>query len=248
LDLVNQVITDMASIQDGEWVARLSAVKLSRAMMNRLVMDYLVVEGHKEAAESFQAESGTPAGLDLDTISERRAIRSAIEGGEVLDAVRRAQRLIPDLLTARSDLSFHVLQQHLIELIRAGNVEDAVSFAQKELSESAEASPILLSELERTMLLLAYEDPDTAPEAELLSQAQRRRTASRLNSAMLSAQSQETEAALPMMLRRLHMAQEDLEGRHGASFARVDDFYEAVPRYAVLSDCGDEVMAGAVPA
>jgi hypothetical protein len=51
LDLVNQVITDMASIQDGEWVARLSAVKLSRAMMNRLVMDYLVVEGHKEAAE-----------------------------------------------------------------------------------------------------------------------------------------------------------------------------------------------------
>ena len=67
--------------------------EVSREFMNRLVMDYLVIEGHKEAAECFEAESGTSAGLNLETIVDRRSIRTAVEAGNVSKAIEHAQKL-----------------------------------------------------------------------------------------------------------------------------------------------------------
>ena len=67
------------------------------------------------------------------------------------------------------------------------------------------------SQLERAMVLLAYEDPAASPEADgLLDQAQRERTARALNAAILSAQELEEEPTLPMMLRAMLHAQEEL--------------------------------------
>ncbi len=170
------------------------------------------------------AESGTSAGLDLDTISDRRAIRAAVETGDVARAVEQTDRITPDLLSSSPELAFQMLQQQLIELIRDERVGEAIGFAQRELGPRAEASAALLAELERTMLLLAYSDSGACPEAELLGQAQRQSTASKLNAALLAAQALETEAALPMMLRRLHAAQDELKHRPRFSFPRMDDF------------------------
>lgn len=205
-----------------EVVATASCV--SKATMNRLVMDYLVIEGHKEAAESFQVESKTPAGFDLETITDRRTIRTAMERGEVARALECALKISPDLCMADADLAFHLDQQQLIELIRADRVKDAISFAQNSLAPKVEQNPTLLAELERTLLLLAYPNPFDSAEADLLSQHQRQNTASRLNAAVLSAQSQDTEAALLMMLRRLSWEHGELQHRHGISYPRVDDF------------------------
>ena len=212
-----------------DWAQRVNSCHVSKAMMNKLVMDFLVIEGHKEAAECFQAESGTTAGLDLETISDRRTIRSAIESGDVQRAVAHAHKLSPDLLTGSPELSFHVEQQQLVELIRADRVDEAIAFAQAQLAPKAEQSATLLAELERTMLLLAYPDAASCPEAELLSQAQRQRTASRLNAAVLSAQAQEQEAALPTLFRRLAWEQDELQHCQRVSFPRIDDYDVARP-------------------
>ena len=42
-----------------EWAERLRAVSVSKATMDRLVMNWLVIEGYQEAAQHFMAESGT---------------------------------------------------------------------------------------------------------------------------------------------------------------------------------------------
>ena len=41
------------------WDERLRKAEVSRSLMDQLVMDYLVIEGHKEAAVNFMAETGT---------------------------------------------------------------------------------------------------------------------------------------------------------------------------------------------
>ena len=41
----------------------------------QLVMNYLIVEGYRDAAERFLQESGTEPKVDLRTIEERVAIR-----------------------------------------------------------------------------------------------------------------------------------------------------------------------------
>lgn len=82
--------------------------------LNKLVMNYLVIEGYKEAAERFQQESGAdrklnfialkmiiinlyPAGIDLSTISDRMAIRAAIQRGEVDDGIDKVNELNPEV-------------------------------------------------------------------------------------------------------------------------------------------------------
>lgn len=51
----------------------------------------------------------------------------------------------------------------MIELIRAGKIDDALLFAQNELAPLGEQHPQFLAELERTMALLAFEMPVLTP-------------------------------------------------------------------------------------
>ena len=66
-------------------------------------------------------------------------------------------------------------QQQLIELIREGRVEDALKFASEQLAERGEEEPLVLEELERTLALLAFEDPSQSPFSDLLSHSHRQK-------------------------------------------------------------------------
>lgn len=68
-----------------EWLKELDAYDpkdLNRTCMNQLVMNYLVTEGFKEAAEKFQQESGVSPSIDLNTLDNRIQIRNAIVTGQ----------------------------------------------------------------------------------------------------------------------------------------------------------------------
>ena len=66
-------------------------------------------------------------------------------------------------------------QQQLIELIRDGRVEEALKFASEQLAERGEEEPLVLEELERTLALLAFEDPSQSPFSDLLSLSHRQK-------------------------------------------------------------------------
>ena len=108
------------------------------------------------------------------------------------------------ILDTNRALYFRLQQQKLIEHIRAGRIEEALAFAQDELAPRGEESPEFLGELERTMALLAFEAGGApAGIAELLSPAQRMRTAGEVNAAILGSLRQGTEAKVVEMLRVL---------------------------------------------
>ena len=189
-----------ASGPEAEWAERLRSVTVSKATMDRLVMNWLVIEGYQEAAQRFMVESGTDgtpglrpaatyppsrslslarppaAGVDLETVSDRMAIRNAIQCGDVQQAIERVNALDSTILEGNAELSFKLKQQQLVELIRSGDIEASLTFAQEELAPLAENDAGFLEEMESTMLLLAYEDLSQAPTAELCSQAARQKT------------------------------------------------------------------------
>lgn len=212
------------------------SIEVNYAAMNRLVMDYLVIEGHKEAAECFMAESGTEVGIDLKTLGERVAIRSAVESGCVAEALKRVKQLGLAVLDNNPYLRFSIMQLAIVELLRSGNTVGALACAQADLAPLIETTPHLLPELERTMLLLAYDNVQESPEAALLSQEHRQEVASALNAAILSAQNQESDAKLPMLLRMLQWEQDELELHHQVSFPRIDDLVDATPRIPPTSN------------
>ena len=69
-------------------------------------------------------------------------------------------------------------QQQLIELIRESRLEDAIRFASEQLAERGEEDPVVLEELERTLALLAFEDPHQSPFSDLLSHSHRQKVRS----------------------------------------------------------------------
>eukprot|EP00002_Diphylleia_rotans_P036016 TRINITY_DN789_c0_g2_i1.p1 TRINITY_DN789_c0_g2~~TRINITY_DN789_c0_g2_i1.p1 ORF type:complete len:227 (-),score=73.36 TRINITY_DN789_c0_g2_i1:296-976(-) len=208
-----------------EWEKRLRDVNVSKEDLNRLVMNYLVIEGYKEAAELFQQESGTEPGVDLESITDRMAVRACVQSGNIEEAVAKVNDMDPDILETNDALYFHLQQQRLIELIRAGKIEEALDFAQEELAPRGEENPQLLLELERTMALLAFENAADSPVSDLLDSSQRQKTASELNAAILASQGQEKDPKLPNLLKLLTWCQNQLDEK--IKYPRINDFVSA---------------------
>jgi len=80
--------------------------------MNAIIMDYLVAEGFKEAAEKFKVESGvdmsrlTDPEEDMDHLDHRIEVRQAVEEGDILQAIRLINKYYPELLDENRGLYF----------------------------------------------------------------------------------------------------------------------------------------------
>lgn len=219
-------------ITKDDWVKKLNEVKIRKEDMNKLIMNFLVTEGYVDAAEKFQLESGTEPDTDLGTITDRVAVRKALQNGNVEDAIEKVNDLNPEILDMNPQLFFHLQQQRLIELIRNGKLEEALEFAQEELAPRGEENRVFLEEVERTVALLAFEDPSTSPFGDILDISQRQKTASELNAAILTSQSHEKDPKLPSLLKMLIWAQNQLDEK--ASYPHITDFGNATLEDPVL--------------
>ena len=94
---------------------RLGSVQVKRSQMNAMIMDYLVAEGFKEAAEKFKMESGVeisrladPPGTseDMSQLDHRIEVRRAVEGGDILQAIKLINKHYPELLDENRTLYF----------------------------------------------------------------------------------------------------------------------------------------------
>ncbi|KAK6917498.1 CTLH/CRA C-terminal to LisH motif domain [Dillenia turbinata] len=246
---IEAMATSKKVITREEWEKKLNDVKIRKEDMNKLVMNFLVTEGYVDAAEKFRMESGTEqclnftkgsflldekfgiflnveiADIDLATITDRMAVKKAVQCGNVEDAIEKVNDLNPEILDTNPQLFFHLQQQRLIELIRNGKVEEALEFAQEELAPRGEENQSFLEELERTVALLAFEDVSSCPVGELLDISQRLKTASEVNAAILTSQSHEKDPKLPSLLKMLIWAQNQLDEK--AVYPRINDLSTA---------------------
>eukprot|EP00053_Salpingoeca_punica_P008178 m.73898 g.73898 ORF g.73898 m.73898 type:complete len:249 (+) comp14486_c0_seq1:119-865(+) len=220
------------------WTSKLDDVPVNRSQLNKLIMDYLVVEGYKDAAEHFQNESGEPTPVNLDAVQSRMKVRGAVQSGDVQTAIDLVNDLNPEILDTNSRLYFHLNLQRLIELIRGGNIEQAMEFAQAELAPLGEEHAAFLPELEEVMALLVFSDrlDSKSPLGHLLDATHRQNVASELNAAILASQSQEREPRLPSLLKFLVWMQAKLSGH--VRFPNMD-------LHARLQPVADENAGGA---
>ena len=64
-------------------------------------------------------------------------------------------------------------------------MEEALKFASEQLAERGEESELVLEELERTLALLAFEDPEKSPYGDLLSYSHRQKVRYILNRSLI---------------------------------------------------------------
>lgn len=195
--------------------------------MNELIMDYLVHEGFKEAAERFKQEAGIePKNLKLgasttettknqqsisstqsnsrgetpEMLDKRVEIRHLIEEGYILKGQSLINLYYPEMLDNHRNLYFRLQQQHIIELIRQQKINDVLSFIHDQLSIDETRDP---TEMEKTLALLAYENPDKSPYASLLQTSHRLQLASEINDTILQETTGNVESNKPRLVELL---------------------------------------------
>ncbi len=205
-----------------EWTEKVESYHLPRAELDKVIMEYLVKEGFKEAVLTFQKESGIDPGVDMKILDEQIKIRGAIESGSIQDAVELVNDVDPEILDTNPKLFFHLQQQQLLEYIRQGDVEKVLGYAQKELSASGEENPQFLEELEQTLSLLAFENTKASPFSDLLEHSQRLKVMSEVNAAVLASQDQSSESKLGMLMKLVVWTQRELTN-NGHKFPKLND-------------------------
>ncbi|ALC48645.1 CG6617 [Drosophila busckii] len=212
------------AVSKEEWQQKLDMFPFKQSDMNRLVMNYLVTEGFKEAAEKFKLEADLEPNVELSSLDDRILIREAVQDGRIEEATQLVNQLHPTLLNSERYLYFHLQQLQLIELIRAGKVKEALNFAQNKLSESGDEA---IYELERTLALLAFEKPQESPFADLLEQSYRQKIASELNAAILRCEhNEESTPKIMYLLKLILWGQSKLENR-SISYPKIKDMETA---------------------
>lgn len=137
-------------------------IKLSSIDVQSLIMNYLVVEGYKEAASHFinESENITESSMYtpmLDSMDSRQLIKEAIlEDGDIPKAISLINDLNPEIMDLNPRLSFSLHQQMTMEHHHRGNVDECLEWAQDELAPRAIENPDLLRELEKTMTSVVF--------------------------------------------------------------------------------------------
>jgi glucose-induced degradation protein 8 len=85
------------TISREEWDNKLKEVAVDKDDLNKLVMNYLVIEGYKDAAEKFSVEAGVNPKIDLSSIQDRMNIRHSIQGGRIEEAISIVNDLDPEV-------------------------------------------------------------------------------------------------------------------------------------------------------
>jgi len=188
--------------------SRVQDVKLPKALINTLVMDYLVSQGYPQAAQNFAREANIQPRAGVESIEERVEIRNAIHGGDIQAAIEKINELNPQILDQNPSLHFSLLRLQLVELIKTctavpnGDISPALLFAQTQLAPRAPQSPQFLEDLERTMALLIFPPDNLAPSlAALLDRNLRKDVAEHVNEAILLSQGERTKSKLLELVR-----------------------------------------------
>jgi len=195
--------------------------------MNKLVMDYLITEGYRDAAEKFCEEAGLSFPHDsLGELNARIEIRVAIANGSIQAAIQLINQLAPELLDNDRMLHFSLLQQHLIELIRAGDIDAALQFAQEYLVEKGEQLPKTLDDIEKTLALLAFDKPDESPFGHLMQLGHRAQVAAKVNSALLASLCRPSTARIEKLIKMVLWSQHQLD-RRSIAYTKMNDIATA---------------------
>lgn len=226
-------------------------------------MNFLIVEGFKDAAVKFASECGScdvastsanssdasasSQDLLLDDasivfIERRRRIRALLNEGKVDEAVCCINSVNPTLLDENAELFFELQQLKLIEFIRQQKIDEALEFAQQELAPLAEKNSHFLEELEKTLALLAFDLRAKENIVQLLDPTQRQRVATKVNEAMLEDAGVEKTSKLAHIFKMLSWAQKKLEEK--VNFPVMKSF--AMPDSCFLAEAASTSASSAV--
>lgn len=87
-----------------------------------LIVDTVLLEGFKDAADKFRSESSATSNIDLETMNDRIKVREAVQVGNIQGAIDLVNDLHPELLDCNRYLYFHLQVRMVVRAPQLNNI------------------------------------------------------------------------------------------------------------------------------
>lgn len=203
-DLKNKVVSFSS------WEEERMKIKTSKQEINKLIFNYLILEANKEAVEEFEKETGQSVEYDKELLSMRSEIRKLLLKGNIDLAINMINDIDENILQGNKNLNFELLKLKLVEMIKLNKIEDAIKFAQQSLFPIAIHDEKNLNELKKLMVLLIYDDVNTSPFKEVISDNYVKTVVSCINIEILKSRLQSFHPSLQILIKLMKWSQKEL--------------------------------------
>lgn len=125
----------------------------SRVRLDRLLVDALLRNGFGESARMLAKEKGIEDLVDVDVFVQCARIEASLKRGSTTECLAWCSENRNNLRKNKSTLEFNLRLQQYIELVRTGNLVEAIAYSKKHLAPHHETH---LPEIEKAAALLIY--------------------------------------------------------------------------------------------
>ncbi|CAG8495114.1 5229_t:CDS:2, partial [Paraglomus occultum] len=167
-------------------------------------------------------------------------IRELIISGDIPSALSLCQKKFPRVVSSAAghewttpqsiEMCFKLHCQQFVEIVRAGETTEALSFAQEVLRPYTEIDVAnedkYASALRGVIPLIAYREPETSPVGSHLSQTCRDKLADDVNSAILSFYNLPSQSAIERIVRQSTVIRDNLHSESSTKDKRLSKIYQ----------------------
>ncbi|CBN79410.1 lissencephaly type-1-like homology (LisH) motif-containing protein [Ectocarpus siliculosus] len=134
-----------------------------KTRLDRFIVEYLLREGHSEAARELSEEAGIQDFVTIELFERAKEVEAAIRAKDLGPALRWCEDNSSRLRKLESKLEFRVRERAFLEMVRANKKEEAVQYARDYLQPHAANHQ---AEVQRDMGTLVFPNPQesTVPE------------------------------------------------------------------------------------
>ena len=202
---LNKNNKNLRKINLNDWKKRLNNVELNDNDINELILDYFVVECDDDICDTFLNDinnnnnsdkqemdmNSEPNNNDTAKIKLRYDIKKCILNGDILKSIELINKYDNEFLNNNELIYYNLKKQYLIELIRNNNEEEAITYAQNNITPIITKYPKLLNEIENILGLIAFDNYDNLPniQKEILSDKRKQILSNKINTMLIEIES-----------------------------------------------------------
>ena len=184
LNLNNE--SKLKSISNEKWQKELNVQKMNKDKMNKIIANYLFIQGYCQPLKKFISEAKIQFDFDEKLLNQRFLIRQLITTNQIEKAIQEINSIDKSILIENKVINFVLQRQILFNYIKENKLQEALNFAKDNLLPLSEGDEFLYKELEKAMGVLAYENINDSPEKELITDKFLEKVASKINLVILN--------------------------------------------------------------
>ena len=184
LNLNNE--SKLKSISNEKWQKELNVQKMNKDKMNKIIANYLFIQGYCQPLKKFITEAKIQFDFDEKLLNQRFLIRQLITTNQIEKAIQEINSIDKNILIENKVINFVLQRQILFNYIKENKLQESLNFAKDNLLPLSEGDEFLYKELEKAMGVLAYENINDSPEKELITDKFLEKVASKINLVILN--------------------------------------------------------------